>query len=254
MELTYSQKRELFENGYVKIPKAVPDLMIDEALQTINHSMGEGIPPDQIQIYRSRSYCPEVQSSTAITDLFNKTPAKDLVGSIMDIDRIHPITSGQIALRFPASGSEPRPAHPHLDGMYSPTNGVKAGQISNFTALVCVMLSDVTGDHAGNLSVWPKTHHQYEAYFQEHGAEALLDGMPPIELPEPVQVTGKRGDIVIAHYNLAHGVTPNISPNIRYAVFFRMKHLDINETNWQRPMEDIWMHWPGIQAYRNGRS
>lgn len=33
MELTYSQKKELFENGYVKIAKAVPELMINEALR-----------------------------------------------------------------------------------------------------------------------------------------------------------------------------------------------------------------------------
>ena len=34
---------------------------------------------------------------------------------------------------------------------------------------------------------------------------------------------GKAGDIFLANYNTAHFVNANISPNIRYAVYFRVK-------------------------------
>lgn len=252
MELTYIQKRALFENGFVKIPGVVPELMVKEALRNINHSLGEGMPSEHIQKYRAQSYCPELQTNSAIVDLFHKTPVKDLVGSVINMDQVEPIRSGQIALRFPGVLNKPQQSKPHLDGMYTPTNGVKKGTIANFTALVGILLSDLPDINAGNFTVWPKTHRQYESYFQEHGAESLLAGMPPIELPEPLQITGKSGDIIIAHYTLAHGVTPNISPNIRYAIFFRIKHRDITDTNWQQSMQHIWIHWPGMQQFVNG--
>ena len=74
--------------------------------------------------------------------------------------------------------------------MHSPNNGVPKGVIRNFTILVGVYLSHVPHPYAGNFTVWPGTHHVYEKYFQEHGPESLLEGMPPVELPEPHQITG----------------------------------------------------------------
>jgi hypothetical protein len=246
LKLTYAQKRAIYENGYVIVPNVIPRIMIDEALRAINHSMGQGMNKEDIVKFSAQSYCPEIQESPVITDLMNKTPAWELAESALGEIRSKAV-SGQIALRFPRLMDPPGKAGPHLDGMHSPHNGVKKGTISNFTMLVGVLLSDLPGPNAGNLTVWPGTHHQYEAYFREHGAESLLNGMPPIDMPEPVQVTGKAGDVVFCHYQLAHGVTPNVSPHIRYAVFFRLFHKDFDRERWQEPMLDIWMHWPGIR-------
>jgi ectoine hydroxylase-related dioxygenase (phytanoyl-CoA dioxygenase family) len=249
MELSYLQKKELFENGFVKISGAVSELLVNEALKAINHSLGEGIPEEKLKSFRSTSFCPEVKPTPAITDLFYKSQVQELVGSVIDADQIHPITHGQVALRFPANDNKPKSPNPHIDGMYSPNNGVKEGEIENFTALVSVLLSDLNSENAGNFTVWPKTHHQIEKYFQEHGAETLIHGFPPIDLPEPVQLTGKAGDVFIVHYNLAHAVGYNISPNVRYATFYRIKHIDINKSNWQQSMMNNWKHWPGMQEF-----
>jgi ectoine hydroxylase-related dioxygenase (phytanoyl-CoA dioxygenase family) len=247
MELTYNQKKQLFENGYVKIEGVVPRVLTERALQQINHSLGEGLPPGDLNTLRAQSYCPELTRSSFIMDLLHKTPAIDLVGSIIDLNQIHSIAHGQVALRFPGEGSRPVEAKPHVDGVPSPHNGVTAGAISNFTALVGILLSDLPGGNAGNFTVWPGTHTLYEAYFREHGPESLLNGLPPVAMPEPVQITGKAGDIVIVHYMLAHGVTPNISPHIRYACFYRVKHKHIQPDNWKESMTNMWMHWPGLQ-------
>jgi hypothetical protein len=247
MELTVTQRNELYKNGFVKIPGAISQLMVDRALQAINHSLGEGIDPEQLNIYRSQSYCPEIQGSNAIMDLFHKSPVLDLVGSVINLEEIEPVRHGQIALRFPEAEIIPRSAHPHIDGMYSPNNGVRQGEIYSFTALVCVVLSDLPNENAGNFTVWPGTHLQNAEYFKKHGADTLLNGMPPVEMPEPLQITGKPGDVIIAHYTLAHGVTPNVSPNNRYAIFYRIKHTGITPTTWRQSMEDIWMHWPGMR-------
>ncbi len=245
MQLTYAQKQEFYKNGFVKIPGVVPQIMIDAAVRAINSSLGQGIDPAQLPIYQSRSFCPELQHKPVIVDLFNKTPALALAESLIGMDKIQPVGAGQIALRFPTLQDPPSPPRPHLDGMYTPTNGVPAGTIRNFTMLLGITLSDVTTTYAGNLAVWPGTHHIYEKYFREKGPEALLNGMPPVEVPEPVQVIAQAGDIVLAHYELAHGVAQNVSPHPRFAIYFRLYHVD-HAKHGHETMADIWREWEGM--------
>jgi hypothetical protein len=45
---------------------------------------------------------------------------------------------------------------------------------------------------------------------------------------------------------LAHGIAPNVSPHIRYAIFFRLSHEE-HRADWKAPMTDLWLHWPGIR-------
>src|SRR5690606_22784618 len=124
--------------------------------------LGEGFPEENTALYRSRSFCPELQPEPVITDLFHHSAAAQLLGSVIDLARIQPVNSGQIALRFPTLQSEPSAASPHLDVMHSPLNGVPEGTIANFTALVGVLLSDLPHEHAGNFTVWPGSHHKFE--------------------------------------------------------------------------------------------
>lgn len=246
MKLTYEQKKAILQNGYVQIPGVVPRMMVNEALKAINHSMGEGMNVSDMVKFRAQTFCPEIRGTPVIADLLNRTPAFRLAESVIGEGKLKEVKAGQIALRFPVLADPPRKPGPHLDGMYSPTNGVPEGTISNFTALVGVLLSDLPDINSGNFTVWPGTHLQYEQYFREHGPESLLNGMPPIKMPEPVQITGKAGDIVLCHYQLAHGIAPNVSPHIRYAIFFRLTHEE-HRLDWKAPMLDLWLHWPGIR-------
>jgi hypothetical protein len=247
MEMNEVQKRELFENGFVRLPGAVPREKVDRALRAINASLGsEGIDPAELSTFRARSYCPEITGSAQITDLLNDTPLWSVAESAIGEGKVNPISNGQIALRFPTM-DDPHGPHPHIDGMYSPDNGVPKGEILNFTALVGVFLSDVPEPYSGNFTVWPGTHRIYEEYFREKGPETLLDGMPPVEMPEPEQVTAKAGDAVLCHYQLAHGIAGNGSPNIRYAIFFRLSHVDHESVRWEC-MTDIWREWKGMRS------
>ena len=129
---------------------------------------------------------------------------------------------------------------------YTPTNGVPKGTIRNFTALLGITLSHVSGPDMGNLVVWPGTHRIYERYFRERGPQALLEGMPSVELPPARQVTAEPGDAVLCHYQLGHGIAPNVSPHIRYAVYFRLNHLNHEAIHWEC-MTDIWREWEGMR-------
>jgi hypothetical protein len=246
MQLTHQQKQTFYTDGYVKVPGVVPRVMVDVALRAINHSVGNGIPAEEITTIRSRSYCAELQREPVITGLLNRTPAWPLAESLVGEGKIKPVSSGQIALRFPGMQDPPGPPRPHLDGMHSPYNGVPEGQILNFTMLVGVLLSDLTHPYAGNFTVWPGTHHQYERYFREQTPQSLLEGMPPIEMPEPLQITGQAGDVVLVHYELAHSAAPNVSPHVRYAIFFRLTHADHDAQKWES-MTDIWLEYAGMR-------
>lgn len=246
MKLSYQQKREIYENGFVKVPGVVPRVMVEEAVKAINHSVGQGMDAEQMVKYRAQSFCPELQGSPVITNLLNKTPAFELAESAIGEGKLRPAGGGQIALRYPSLNDPPPAPRPHLDGMYSPTNGVPQGTIQNFTMLLGVFLSDVTGPYSGNFTVWPGTHHLYEAYFREHGPESLLNGMPQVQLPPPLQITAQAGDIALVHYELAHAAAVNVSPYPRFAIFFRLNHMNHSDQKWEA-MKDIWLEWDGIR-------
>jgi hypothetical protein len=246
VKLTAAQEGELVRDGYVCIPDLIPAPLIAAALKAINHSLGRGLPPEQVAVYRSRSFCPELQHASVILDLFHETPARTVAESLLG--RIEDVRSGQIALAFPQM-EPPAPAYPHLDGLHTPTNGVPAGEVRSFTLLVGVILSEVGATGAGNLTVWPGSHRLYESYFRERGPRSLLEGMPPVTLSDPVEVTGRPGDVVLCHYQLAHAVGVNTSSDIRYAVYFRVKSRGHDGRRWEC-LTDLWKEWPGIREPR----
>ncbi|GHO62339.1 hypothetical protein KSC_012310 [Ktedonobacter sp. SOSP1-52] len=252
MELTPTQKQALYEQGYVALPGIVPQELVEKALHAINASLGsEGMDPQRLPILRAQTYCPEITASPEITGLLTESPLWSLSESVIGQGSIRPVKSGQIALRFPAPGPA-RPPRPHLDGMYSPNNGVKEGVIDNFTALIGVFLSAIPHDFMGNLAVWPGTHRLYEDYFRKHTPQSLLKGLPEVNLPEPQQITAQPGDAVLCHYQLGHGITINTSPYIRYAIFFRLRHVNHEQWQWEC-MTNIWREWAGMHDFANSR-
>ena len=109
-----------------------------------------------------------------------------------------------------------------------------------------VVLSDIPHADMGNLTVWPGSHLAYEQYFRERGPQVLLEGMPNVPLGASRQLTGNPGDAVLCHYQLGHGIGGNSSPSIRYAIYFRLTHVDHDSSHWEC-MTDIWREWAGMR-------
>ena len=245
MELTAAQKKEFVERGILKLPGIVPAERVSAATRAINAHLGEfGMHPDELGAMRAQTYCRPVTSTPPITDLYRATPLKAACESL--IGSLRPVGGGQIALRFPSLSEERTVHRPHLDGMYSPTNGMKEGTIGNFTALLGVFLSDLPEPFSGNFAYWPGSHKLYETYFREHGPQSLLSGLPPVDIGEPEQFLGLAGDAALVHYQMAHSIASNQSGNIRYAIFFRLHHTDHGDPDWEC-MTDLWKEWPGLQ-------
>ena len=248
-ELTARQKEAIFEKGYIKVPGLVSQKRINVALRAINYSIGKGLDPKDVERFRASSFCPELQGTPPIADLLYETGLLKLAESATERGKLKIAGSGQIALRFPVM-EYPGDPHPHLDGMYRPNNTVRKGTIFSFTLLAGVFLSDVPNRFWGNFTVWPGTHRSFEKYFKQHGASSLLKGMPKIQMPEPEQILARAGDVILCHYQLAHTVVINVSPYIRYAVFFRLMHQE-HEKNRTEVFTNIWLEWMGIRERNN---
>jgi hypothetical protein len=248
MELTPLQKDTLRERGLAHLPQAVPRPLVDAALHAINASLGRGLRAEDVERFRAQTFCPELEKSPILLDLVNRSGLLDTVESLLGPGRLERVTHAQVALAFPTD-EKPKPPVPHLDGMYTPTNGVPRGSVLSFTALLGVLLSDVPGPRAGNLVVWPGSHLLYERYFREQGPQSLLQGMPKVPLPEPEHLTGRAGDAVLCHYQLGHAGGPNTSPHVRYAVYFRLKAKSHDRQKWEC-LTDVWREWPGMVSGR----
>lgn len=240
--LTPAQKQQIYQRGFVPVPRVVPSVLIHAARRRINEALDHAFETGDLSVFKEKA----IERAPEIAALFNDSPLRALAESAIGTGKIKPVRGGQVALRFSTISDLPAKPGPHLDGMYAPGNGVAQGTIRNFTALVGVLLSDLPRPDAGNLAVWPGSHHLYEQFFRKHGPDSLLDGMPDVDLPEPEQIIGEAGDVVLCHYQLAHGVASNLSPHIRYAVYFRLHHVD-HEMNRKECMVNLWLEWEGLR-------
>jgi hypothetical protein len=245
-QLTKQQQQSLIRDGYVQVPGAVSRTLIDVALQAINHDLSQGMDPTKMWQYHSQSFCPELRGSPVIRNLYDASSASSLVDGIVGAGALRAIEDGQIALRFPALVKGKANA-PHIDGIADPKghNGVPVGTILNFTALACVLLSDLPTTDAGNFMVWPGTHRLFAEYLKRHGHDTLLTRMPSVTLPHPVQITGRAGDLIIANHLLGHTVAPNHSPHIRYACFFRLWAKN-RDRSYPPALTNAFLEWPGL--------
>lgn len=250
MELSPLQRRDFYEDGYLVLRGAVAPLMVEAARQAINRSLEQGgLNPDDLPRLRQTSFCGDLGGTALLTNLFDRSALLPIFESLFGEGNLQKIPGAQIPLRFPGHGSQTtRQLGGHLDGIGTGLNGIPKGEYTRgFTALAVVLLSDLPEPWRGNFTVWPGSHRTAEDYFKHTDPDILKQGRPTYDLPrEPVQITGKAGDVCISHHMIWHAAAPNHGPDIRYAAIFRAKHRDV-DANGTEAMSDIWREWPGVR-------
>lgn len=239
VEFTIDQKQKLFEQGWVVVPQVVPSEMVKLARNAINSTVENYL--DSIQ-----TYALTLKTDERLTNLLMQTDAFSLIESALGKGKVVPSTNVQCALRFPGHDSNSlNNLRPHIDSFHPSVDG-NPGSIKPFIAIAGFFLSDLEEENSGNFTVWSGTHRKFAKYFTEHGADPELKlGIPPIELPQPVQIKAKAGDMIFAHYQLAHTAAANISQAVRYAVYIRMHHADRPKDSLD-VLTDIWKYWYGM--------
>ena len=250
--ITDEQKRDFVRDGYLHVRGAIPPRTLARARRAINHSIGAGFDRNDITKLNSQSFCAELCGDPRLLRLATTPTVWARIGALVGTGRTAKPQSCQIALRFPRPEGTPRRiTGPHIDGYHTPDNGVPDdGTVRNFTLLLGVMLSDVAAPFSGNFTVWPGTHWRLERYFRTHGVHCLTGGDVSslgLRLPKPIAITGNAGDIVLAHYQLAHTASPNLSGDIRYMCFFRLTVRSL-ATHRIASMLDIWRDWPALRS------
>ncbi|HUJ66967.1 MAG TPA: phytanoyl-CoA dioxygenase family protein [Acidimicrobiales bacterium] len=256
MLLNAGQKRAFVEDGFLIVPDVVPASARDRALRMINNALGQNQPGRVANyVFSGHENCDPLQHAPEVLGMLTDSPAMSLAEELTEPGRLIAPSCCMVASRFPEGQPLPEPQKPdtpHLDGIPNRTNGLPAGKLFPFSVLVGVYLSDLTRPDSGNLVVWPGSHRTIESYATAH-PEGWFDaegygpppiGLPAIEIGEPVQVTLRAGDVVLAHYQLAHSVAQNLSPHIRYAIYYRLAHRD-TRYDWSQ-FRDIWRCHPAL--------
>jgi Phytanoyl-CoA dioxygenase (PhyH) len=240
--LSRGQVGEFGERGFLLIPQAVPPEVVAAGSRAIDELIEREPPGGDVR--GPFNYFPEAARAPELTALLTGSPAFGLAESLTGPGTLEVPGQVQVALNIPPFPH--RPGLHHIDGFPPGPDG----RPGTFTMLAGVLMSGQRDQDAGNLWVWPGTHLTHAEYFGEHGADAFFaaGGYPPIPLPEPEQVTGQAGDLLLAHYLLGHNIGGNTSPAVRRAVYFRVKRAG-HDPRWREFLTDPWLDYDRVRAH-----
>ncbi len=234
-------REQLRHQGFAQFAELTPKPLIKAALDAIEKDRRTNFDRERQTEYDNRSYCPDIRASPPIMALLSQSPALNLLDEIFEVDKIG-WSDGQIAIRQAHNFPEPVPPTPHIDGFSTGLNGLEYGRIYNHTILVGVFLTPVKKDFAGNFTVWPGSHYIYENYFRDRGPGAMSEPPPTLEVGEPLQLICNVGDVVLAHYQLAHSAAVNTSADDRIAIYFRVWLKKMESERWHY-LTNMWEGW-----------
>jgi hypothetical protein len=245
--LELGQMSEFAERGYVVVPQVVSRKLVAASSRAIDELI-EANPPGP-DVRGPYNYFPESAQAPALLALLMDSPAFALAEGLTGSGTLEVPWQVQVALNIPPFPH--RPGMHHIDGAPAEADG----RPGTFTLLAGVLMSDQSDQDAGNLWVWPGTHLTHAEYFREHGPDAFIAarGYPPIRLPEPEQIRGKAGDLLLAHYLLGHNIGGNTTEATRRAVYFRVKRAG-HDPRWREFLQDPWLDYDAVQAVLTGRA
>jgi len=239
--MTAEWRSSLVERGYAHFPRLVPMGLIQGARTAIADELRLRYDAKREVEYSNQSYCPDILGTPAITDLLERSPVREIVNTALGLDAVE-WDGGQVAIRWAHNVDREFAPEPHLDGYPTANNGLPRGRINNHTATIGVFLTTTPCTFAGNLTVWPGTHHVYERHFREGGPRVLFEPYPQLSLGAPLQLMCEAGDVVLMHYELAHTAAVNTSDVDRIAVYFRLWLRGIDEQRWEC-LANLWRGW-----------
>ncbi len=141
------------------------------------------------------------------------------------------------------------PTRGHLDGYYTPTNGVPEGTVGYMTINVTIYVEDISSQ-GGCFTYWPGSHHVAYEYFKTHSLLSVQGGVSSDvfsagAFPQGREFVGKAGDAIFWHGQLFHTGSKNVNRSIRMALIGRFSRKDTNDIRFET-CDDQWAHWEGI--------
>lgn len=134
------------------------------------------------------------------------------------------------------------PSVPHIEG--HPMHVVAVGYLTDASS------------RGGALHVWPGSHRdiypQFDSTMEHLARPSYKSIFKRLSLKRPIEVTGRKGDVILFHHRLLHAPSINHRSAPRHALF-----VDFSREDWEavarRPptRHQLWEHWPGLFPYLN---
>ena len=245
--LTADDLRRFATDGYLVVPDVVPETLLRPADAEVDELIDDEAPdegdggPGQSAWFLPRSRLPRCER------VLRRSPALETAEELV---RPHALDFAfdhiQIAITVPPWSHIP--GGPHIDG-----HGPGQDPPASFTLLAGVLLTDQHDQQSGNLWVWPGSHLDHQRLFHERGTKVLhqtgghstlLD--PPARLQSPVGITGRRGDLLLAHFLLGHNKGGNTASQVRRTIYYRLA-VPGHPDRWEQTFLDAWTEYPSVR-------
>jgi hypothetical protein len=246
--LTEDDLRRFGADGYILVPGVVPEKLLIAVDAEVDHLVeetapvdGEASQPGQHGWFPARRLLPRCEEALRLS------PVLDIAQELVAPNPLdHAFDHIQVATTVP--GWRHVPGGPHIDG-----HGPGQDPPHSFTMLAGVLLTDQSEGQSGNLWVWPGSHLDHERLFRERGSRVLqstgghstvLD--PPVELRPAVEVSGGRGDLLLAHFLLGHNKGGNMASHTRRTIYYRLA-VPGHAEKWEATFFDAWTEYPPVR-------
>lgn len=237
-------------DGYVVVPDAVPEATLMELDAEVDELIARQPPP--VGKVGFHHYFEHPRSLPVSDRVLRQGGVLSLAGSLvapLSID----LAFDHIQVATSIHGWDHVPGGGHIDGYGLP------GQTEpvTFTLLAGIYLGDESEPGRGNLWVWPGSHRVHEQLFRERGVDALMDERsmgghaclldPPPDFGKGQPVLAQRGDVLLAHYLLAHNQSGNMWNPLRRIVYYRLAAAGHRE-RWRETQTDALAEYAPVQA------
>jgi len=240
--ISAASRESFLRSGYAVIPQVLDPAALAAARATVA-SLLAAEPPEPGHTGPYFLWPRFGAGGHPLLDLYRSAGIGALAAELLR-DGLAPDEPGfaQLAATYPPHPH--RPGSPHVDGI---TPGEPDGRPGTFSLLAGIWLTGQDEPGQGNLWVWPGTHLRFGAWLAHRGADALpgvaeryAGPYPPVELGDPVQVTGAAGSVLVAHYLLAHNIGNHDGPaggEPRQTVYYRL-HAAGHRDRWRQAVTE----------------
>ena len=247
--LTPEDRATFKENGYLVKHNTLTEEQLQKALDVIWERL-DCDRDDPGTWIDSGPRNPPVGDHPAILATLYESPVFDMAEEIVGQGTLPRDGRPSPHFRFPTGRTDwKRPSGGHLDGYYTPTNGVPEGTVGKFSLGATLYLNRVE-PRAGGFTLFPGTHRQAADYFRTHALLSLKGGNANardfLDLPEAVEITGPPGTVCFWHGQLVHTGSQNYGKEIRMALITRLRRIDNDAILFETP-DDMWEYYGGIE-------
>ncbi|MCY3789644.1 MAG: phytanoyl-CoA dioxygenase family protein [Gemmatimonadetes bacterium] len=246
--LTSANKHSFKENGCLIVRGALTSAQI----QAAQDALWTGIDADRddpATWIEAGPRTPVPAHHPAIRAAVHESPLFAMMEEMVGEGQLNSGSAGP-ALVYPSKDKTwSLPERGHLDGYYTPTNGVPEGTVGYMTINVTIYVEDIDSQ-GGCFTYWPGSHNVAYEYFKTRSLLSVQGGVSSDvfaegTFPRGCEFVGQAGDAIFWHGQLFHTGSKNVNRNIRMALIGRFSRKDTNDIRFET-CDDQWAHWEGI--------